>query len=98
MEEMEAFQFYDSVDHGYLQHMRCGMHGSHSLSYYIFPIPANYDLKDVIAFAYDASFSVRNKAASDKVQSITKKAKKKRRGDQTMLMMRRKNVLTQGAQ
>lgn len=57
--KVETPQFSVFVDHGYLQHARCGWHGHYGLHYHIYFMIPSSDLKDAIAFSYGASFSVK---------------------------------------
>lgn len=37
---------------------RCGCRVSHGLHYYPYPFPSSYNLKDTVAFVYQASFAI----------------------------------------
>lgn len=46
------------IEHGDLQNDGSGWRGCHCLEYHTYPIKSSYDLKDVVAFEYEATFTV----------------------------------------
>lgn len=61
-ERIPTLHVYDW--YGYLLHRGCGCVGSQGLRYHTYLLPAGYNLKDAVPFAYGANFVVRKTAAA----------------------------------